>query len=56
MLADWDQWGKSEIVTEMRIPRRSTLVLLRGEEELARIVAGTAKEEIKALLDKGLEK
>lgn len=56
MLADWDQWGESEIVTEMKIPRRSTLVVLRGEEELGRIVAGTSSDEIGALLDKGLEK
>lgn len=55
MLADWDQWGKSQIVNDLRIPRRSTLVLLRGNKELARVVAGTSNKTIKTLLDKGLK-
>ena len=40
---DWDQWGKSDIVTHMKIPRRSTLVVLKGDQELGRIVAQTTR-------------
>ncbi len=53
--ADWDTWGKSDIVKTMKIPRRSTLVVLKGDKELGRIVAGTAKADIKALMDKALQ-
>jgi thiol-disulfide isomerase/thioredoxin len=51
---DWDAHGKGELSRGLQIPRRSTLVLLQGRRELARIVAGTGRDEIKALLDKGL--
>jgi len=51
---DWDQYGRSELAFDLNIPRRSTLVLLRGEEELGRIVAGTHREDIEALLSLGL--
>ncbi|NIN77063.1 MAG: thioredoxin [Planctomycetales bacterium] len=51
---DWDTYGRSQLVKDMNIPRRSTLVVLRGEEELGRIVAGTSKKEIKALMDTAL--
>ncbi len=51
---DWDVHASSEISRRLKIPRRSTLVLLRGDQELGRIVAGTRKKDIKALLDLGL--
>ena len=51
---DWDKYGRHEVSTSRKIPRRSTLVLLRGEDELGRIVAGTNVDDIKALLEKGL--
>lgn len=51
---DWDTWGSSDIVTVMNIPRRSTLVVLRGDQELGRIVAGTAVADIQALMDLAL--
>jgi thiol-disulfide isomerase/thioredoxin len=51
---DWDAHGKGALSRALKIPRRSTLVLLKGRTELGRIVAGTAKAEIKALLDKGI--
>ena len=53
--ADWDTWGESAIVTTMNIPRRSTLVVLKGDKELGRIVADTSKANIKALLDVALQ-
>jgi thiol-disulfide isomerase/thioredoxin len=51
---DWDLYSKDTLAKDLKIPRRSTLVLLKGREELGRIVAGTGKAEIKALLDKAL--
>ena len=51
---DWDKYGSTEVATSRNVPRRSTLLLLKGEEELGRIVAGTASDQIKALLDLGL--
>ena len=52
---DWDQWADGELVRQLNIPRRSTLVVLKGERELGRIVAGTARDEIKALMDLALQ-
>ena len=51
---DWDAHGKSALARELRIPRRSTLVVLKGEQELGRIVAQTGRAEIKALMDTAL--
>lgn len=51
---DWDQYGNHEVTTSRNVPRRSTLLLLKGDKELGRIVAGTATSDIKALMDKGL--
>jgi thioredoxin 1 len=52
---DWDQWADGDLVRQLNIPRRSTLVVLKGDQELGRIVAGTAKDEIKALMDLALQ-
>jgi thioredoxin 1 len=52
---DWDQWGEGDLVQQLKIPRRSTLVVLKGNKELGRIVAGTAKDDIKALMDLALQ-
>ena len=52
---DWDTWGDGDLVKQLNIPRRSTLVVLKGDKELGRIVAGTAKAEIKALMDVALQ-
>jgi len=51
---DWDDFGGEEVSTSRNIPRRSTLLVLKGDEELGRIVAGTDTDEIRALLDKAL--
>ncbi len=51
---DWDQYGSHDVTTSRNVPRRSTLILLKGNKELGRIVAGTATSDIKALMDKGL--
>jgi len=51
---DWDTYASHEVSVFRNIPRRSTLILLRGEDELGRIVAGTNTGEIEALLKLGL--
>lgn len=51
---DWDVHASSDLSKKLRIPRRSTLVVLKGDKELGRIVAGTAKSQIKALMDTGV--
>jgi thiol-disulfide isomerase/thioredoxin len=53
-VVDWDAHGDGELSRALNIPRRSTLVALRGREELGRIVAGTGKDDIRALLDLAL--
>ena len=52
---DWDTHGNGELARSLEVPRRSTLIALDGETELGRVVAGTGREEIMALLDAALE-
>lgn len=51
---DWDRHGRGALATELNIARRSTLVVLKGDQELGRIIAGTSKTDIKALMDTAL--
>ena len=51
---DWDTYKSHEVTVFRDIPRRSTLIVLRGDEELGRVVAGTSESQIKALMDTGL--
>ncbi len=51
---DWDKYSGSDLAKRLNIPRRSTLVVLRGDQELGRIVAGTSTAKIKALMDTAL--
>ena len=51
---DWDTYKNHEITVFREVPRRSTLIVLRGDEELGRLVAGTSKSQIKGLMDQGL--
>lgn len=51
---DWDTWSGGDLVASLNIPRRSTLVVLKGDRELGRIVADTSKAKIRALLDTAL--
>jgi len=51
---DWDTYGTDAVTTSRAIPRRSTLIVLRGENELGRIVAGTSESQIKELMNLGL--
>lgn len=51
---DWDTYKNHEVTVFREIPRRSTLIVLRGDAELGRVVAGTSESQIKALMDSGL--
>lgn len=51
---NWDKHKSSDFAKQLRIPRRSTLLVLKGEEEIGRLVAGTSEVQIKGLLDAGL--
>jgi len=48
---DWDEYGRSDLARELRIPRRSTLVAISGSTELGRLVADTREGAIRDLLD-----
>jgi len=52
MRVDWDTYQTSQLVKDLNIPRRSTLVLVKGDKELGRVVAQTSEASIKGLLDK----
>lgn len=48
---NWDEYGRGDLANELEIPRRSTLVVMRGEAELGRVVARTSRGDIQALMD-----
>ena len=52
---DWDKHRGSDLVKALNIPRRSTLVVLKGGREYGRIVAGTGHSEIKELMDTAVQ-
>ena len=51
---DWDKFGNSALSRALKVPRRSTLVVLKGEREIGRLVADTSKSSIKGLMDQAL--
>jgi thioredoxin 1 len=51
---DWDEHKKASLTKSLKIPRRSTLVVLRGDQELGRVVAQTSRASIKTLMDTAL--
>lgn len=51
---DWDRYQKDPLTRSLAIPRRSTLVVLKGVRELGRIVAGTSESAIRELMDAAL--
>ncbi len=55
VILNWDLYSRAEISLKHNIPRRSTLLLLRGDQELGRNVAGTSYGSIKRLLDLALD-
>ena len=54
VLIDWDTFGSPAVTTDRKIPRRSTMVLIKGGTETGRLVTEINERKIKALLDNGL--
>ena len=54
MRVDWDSYKRHAVTKSRKIPRRSTLVLIKGGKEVGRLVAATGNGAIKSLLEKGL--
>ena len=52
---DFDDYRKHPFTKALNIPRRSTLVVLKGDAELGRIVAGTSTADIQSLMDTALQ-
>lgn len=51
---DWDTWGESRMADGLRVTRRSTLIVLKGDREIGRLVAVTDEREIRRLLEAAL--
>jgi len=51
---DWDRHSNGPLASRLNIPRRSTLVALKGDQELGRLVASTSRSKIQGLLDTAL--
>lgn len=51
---DWDTFGRSDYARSLGVQRRSTLVLMRGDQILGTIVADTRADNIRALMDLAL--
>jgi len=49
MRVDWDTHRDGDLVRELKIPRRSTLVMFKGGQEVGRVVAQTSRQAIEAL-------
>ena len=54
MRVDWDQHRDDEIVSELGVRRRSTLIMFSRGGEVGRVVAGTSADEIEALFKAAL--
>ena len=54
MRVDWDDHSKSPIVRDLNIPRRSTLVMFKGGQEVGRVVAQTSEDAIEPLFKAAL--
>lgn len=49
MKVDWSEHSQSEVAKEHAVKRRSTLVMLRGGEEVGRVIGSTSRDDIEAL-------
>lgn len=49
MKVDWSEHRRSEVAKEHAVKRRSTLVMLRGGEEVGRVIGSTSRDDIEAL-------
>ena len=51
-MVDWDSYGRSQLARDLKVARRSTLIMFRDGKELGRVVARTDKASIGGLFDK----
>lgn len=51
---DWDTYGPSQMAQRLKVERRSTLLVMRGRKEIARIVNEPYARRVRALLDTAL--
>jgi hypothetical protein len=51
IIVDWDTHRGDPIVSELKVRRRSTLVMFSGGAEVKRVVAGTSKSAITSLFE-----
>ena len=51
---NWDSYKNHEVATSRNITYQSSFILLKGDEELGRLIAQTSEEEIKNFLDLAL--
>ena len=51
---DWDTFGRAQWTERLRVKRRSTLVALRGRDEIARLENRPNAEALRAFLDTAL--
>ena len=56
ILIDWDTYKNHEVTTSRKVPRRSTMVLIKNGEEVGRLVAQTSERKVKGLLNKAVAK
>lgn len=49
MKVDWSEHRRSDVAKEHAVKRRSTLVMLRGGEEVGRVIGSTSRDDIEAL-------
>ena len=54
MRVEWDEHRGGELVRQLSIPRRSTLVMFKGGREVGRVVARTSRADIEALFEAAL--
>lgn len=52
MRVDWDQSRDDSIVKELKVPRRSTLIMFKQGKEVGRVVAQTSAQAIEPLFKK----
>lgn len=51
---DWDTYGRSRMTQQLKVERRSTLLVMKGGREVARLVNEPYERKVRALLDTAL--
>ncbi len=49
---DWDSYGRSSFAKDLKVARRSTLIMFRDGKEVGRVVSRTDRNSIGGLFDK----